>query len=254
MLSGTFISYISICSCLLMLAFCAKSVSNSEPRQVIRVNYADDPDGVKTFEYDTEGNITMMVLGHDTIVYTYSTSKITKRYLDKKGHWDIGSDFTLDASGRVISSEVLGEDGEIISRCQFIYDQEGYLTGMDRETVRSGTQFHYNYEYKDGNLVLTKEIDEQGIVQAKYVCEYYPDMNMDQNIFLEAFSEEIFSNNRTGKMSKNRIKNTFSISKEGDTMSNLNYHYEDINDPKKIKMIQKDVFNEFEIDITYHFR
>ena len=88
MLSKTLKIYLTIFACLFILSSFNHSVPPAETRQVIRVNYADDPDGIKAFSYDEEGNVIMFVQSKDTTIYTYSPRKISKRYLNNKEHWD----------------------------------------------------------------------------------------------------------------------------------------------------------------------
>lgn len=227
---------------------------NKEIKQVVRVNYADDPDGVKIFNYDEDGNITMMIQGGDTTLYTYSPTLITKRYAKAKNHWDATTYYELDETGKIVSGRIKGEDGKIMSISKFIYDKEGYLAKSLREVAASKSITFYEFEYKDGNMVRMKEVNAEGKILANFVCEYYTDKMMDQNIFLQAYTEEILSKDRFGKKSKNFVKNSCNISAEGDTLSHLNYTYEDVKDPKTMKMMEHDVNNEFKMPITYHFR
>lgn len=55
-------------------------------------------------------------------------------------------------------------------------------------------------------------------------------------------------------MSRNLVKTSCNISMEGDTMSHLSYNYGDLTDKKSMKMVEKDVNNDFETEITYHFK
>ena len=95
--------YLTIFACLFILSSFNHSVPPAETRQVIRVNYADDPDGIKAFSYDEECNVIMFVQSKDTTIYTYSPRKISKRYLNNKEHWDRGIDFELDKFGMYLA-------------------------------------------------------------------------------------------------------------------------------------------------------
>ncbi|MBK6448943.1 MAG: hypothetical protein WAU12_12985 [Saprospiraceae bacterium] len=254
MLSKTLKIYLTIFACLFILSSFNHSVPPAETRQVIRVNYADDPDGIKAFSYDEECNVIMFVQSKDTTIYTYSPRKISKRYLNNKEHWDRGIDFELDKFGRIASANVLGNGDTIISTSNYTYNDEGYLTKSKREVIQSKNITITEYEYKDGNMVLRKESNGEGQIQYNFFCDYYLDKNLDLNLFVQSFSDEILSKNRFGKMSRNLVKTSCNISMEGDTMSHLSYNYGDLTDKKSMKMVEKDVNNDFETEITYHFK
>jgi|GEM_PF-3128169 len=228
--------------------------ANSNTKQVIRINYADDPDGIKLFDYDADGNIIRMIQAGDTASYSYSPTMITKRHTDLKVHWDAGTDYALDASGRIISAKVLGAGDTIISNFKYSYNADGYLSKIYREVVASKSITFNEFTYKDGNMIRMNEKNADGSVMSNYVCEYYPDKVMNQNIYVQTFIEDIISNGRFGKMSKNFVKNSYSISIQGDTMSHLNYTYENITDPKSMKMMENDVNNGFKMPVTYWYK
>lgn len=54
---------------------------------------------------------------------------------------------------------------------------------------------------------------------------YYSDKKNEQNLFTEGNPEEMFPNNRMGKNNENLIKQITYISKDGDTLSLINYKY-----------------------------
>ena len=229
-------------------------LNNSATKQVIRINYADDPDGIKQFEYDEDGNVIRMIQAGDTAIFTYSATMITKRHTNLKVHWDAGTDYVLDAGGRIISAKILGAGDTIISNFKYSYNADGYLSKIYREVVASKSITFNEFTYKDGNMIHMNEKNADGSVMSNYVCEYYPDKVMNQNIFVQTFIEDIISNGRFGKMSKNFVKNSYSISIQGDTMSHLNYTYENITEPKSMNMMETDVNNGFKMPVTYWYK
>ncbi|MBK7603854.1 MAG: hypothetical protein IPI15_09760 [Saprospiraceae bacterium] len=103
-------------------------------------------------------------------------------------------------------------------------------------------------------MVLRKESNGEGQNSVQLLLRLLFDKNLDLNLFVQSFSDEILSKNRFGKMSRNLVKTSCNISMEGDTMSHLSYNYGDLTDKKSMKMVEKDVNNDFETEITYHFK
>ena len=71
---------------------------------------------------------------------------------------------------------------------------------------------------------------------------------------MQQISDDIFPNARLGKKNKNMVSQMSNISKEGDTLSLLKYSYSEEDNDKLMKEFQSDVLNEFETELTYHFK
>ena len=64
----------------------------------------------------------------------------------------------------------------------------------------------------------------------------------------------MFPNNRMGKNNENLIKQITYISKDGDTLSLINYKYWDTNSENQLTFLLTDELNQNETIITYHFQ
>lgn len=232
----------------------ANDHSSIDVSQVAKITYYEDPASVKSFTYDSVGNLTMFVQGGDTTDYVYSENMLLKKYRNPVVHIDAGTQYKLDADGKIISGEVIAPDKSILVKLDYKYDSNGYLIQSTREMVIYARKTTKEFEYKDGNLITMKEKDANGKLISTYGCEYYTDKTMNQNVFVQTFIEDIVTKDRLGKMNKNFIKNSYNISTAGDTLSHMNYTYENINDPKSMKMMEHDVNNDFKMPITYWYK
>jgi len=120
--------------------------------------------------------------------------------------------------------------------------------------LASGSKYTNEYVYEAGNLKEVKAYDMTGKNTSKYTYEYFTDKKYLLNLFMQQISDDIFPNERLGKKNKNFLKQFSNIDVAGDTLSLVKYTY--IQQDKKDILVQKerDVLNEFETVITYHFK
>ncbi len=120
--------------------------------------------------------------------------------------------------------------------------------------LASGSKYTNEYVYEAGNLKEVKAYDMTGKNTSKYTYEYFTDKKYLLNLFMQQISDDIFPNERLGKKNKNLVKQFSNIDVAGDTLSMVKYTY--IQQDKKDILVQKerDVLNEFETVIIYHFK
>jgi len=120
--------------------------------------------------------------------------------------------------------------------------------------LASGSKYTNEYVYEAGNLKEVKAYDMTGKNTSKYTYEYFTDKKYLLNLFMQQISDDIFPNERLGKKNKNLVKQFSNIDVAGDTLSLVKYTY--IQQDKKDILVQKerDVLNEFETVIIYHFK
>lgn len=222
-------------------------------KQITFITYGTDPNAEKWFEYNGKGDLIRQSISVDTIIYEYSENKIVKQHLDKKHSWQSRIEYTIDANGRIISSISYDEKDKEISKSEFFYDADGYLIKNKEIVLASDLKYTNQYKYEDGNLKEVKALDMYEKHSSSYVFEYYPEKTNHLNLFIQQISDDIFPNDRLGKKNKNMIRQMSNISKEGDTLSLLNYKYTEDNNNLILKEFQRDVLNEFDTELTYHF-
>lgn len=226
---------------------------NINERQIAFITYGTDPDAEKWFEYNDKGDLIIQSISGDTIIYEYSENKIVKRHLDKKLSWQSRVEYTIDKNGRIVSSMSYDENDKEISKNEFLYNDEGYLIKNIEVIQKTGSKYINEYFYEEGNLKEVKAFDVSGKNNSSYAYEYFKDKDNLLNLFMQQISDDIVPNGRFGKKNRNMVKQMSNISKEGDTLSLLNYRYaDDVND-SIMKEFQTDVLNEFDTELTYHF-
>ncbi|MBK9256512.1 MAG: hypothetical protein IPM42_13575 [Saprospiraceae bacterium] len=252
--------FLTILIFFMLIISCGKKIEKeitiakeNNPIQTIHtVTYGTDPDAVKWFEYDEKGDILRQGMSVDTIVFEYSENKIVKRHLDKKLSWQSRVEYTTDQNGRITGSVSFDETDKEISRNDFFYDADGYLIKNQEVVLASGSKYTNEYMYSEGNLKEVKAFDMYGKYSSSYVFEYNADKTNRLNLFMEYIFDDIFPNDRLGKMNRNAISQISNISGEGDTLSLLKYSYTDEPNNAIIKILQSDVLNEFETEVIYH--
>jgi hypothetical protein len=221
--------------------------------QIASITYGTDLDAEKWFEYNDVGDLKRQGISKDTIVYEYLENLIIKRHLNKKASWHSKSEFATDQNGRIISSRIFDENDKEISNYWFMYDSVGYLKSTKEHAITSGAKYTNDFMYKEGNLTEVKSYDANGQLLSKYVYEYFPNKINKLNLFMQQISDDVFPNGRFGKKNKNMIKQMTNISKEGDTLSLVTFRYDEVENIAILKEFQKDVLNEFDTELIYHF-
>lgn len=230
------------------------SITKSPELLISSVSYGSDPEAVKWYEYDKDGNIIGQGISIDTVVFDYGENKIIKRHLNKKLNWDARTDYTTDSVGRVISSVIYDENDQEISRLQYFYNDHGYLIRTLQQTITSGAQYVNDFVYEFGNLKEIKTYNTEGGDDTRYVYKYYTDQPNLLNLCLQQIFDDMLPNDRLGKLSKNMVSQLANISKEGDTLSLLKYKYQMIEGDSIMRCVQYDVLNEFDTDVIFHLK
>jgi len=220
--------------------------------QVHYITYGSNPDVEKWYEYNEKGDITRQAIAKDTIVYEYADHKIIKKHLDKKLNWLATVIYNTDKSGRIISSLLYDEKDQEISKYKFEYNGEGYLSKTTQDVKMSGATYINEFIYENSNLKEVIEYNSEGQYIAKYAYEYFADLSNSINIPFHHMIDDVFPNERLGKMNRNMVKQMSNISKEGDTLSLVKYQYDPLSSGK-LKEYQSDVRNEFDTELIYHF-
>lgn len=231
-----------------------ESVTKSSSLMISSVSYGTDPIAVKWYEYDNQGDLIRQGMSIDTIAFDYFKNKIVKRHLNKKLSWDAKTEYTTDNSGKVTSGVMYDEKDKEISKFQYFYNDYGYLIKTMQQTLATGAHYINNYVYESGNLKEVKTYNAQGMEDSRYAYEYYPDQPNVLNLALQQISDDMLSNERFGKLSKNMVSQLANISKEGDTLSLIKYKYQMIKDDSMMRCAQSDVLNEFDTDVIYHLK
>jgi len=254
--------FLRVMTCVFLLTDCkdkkeeisAFNGNKSLEKQIANITYGTDPDAVKWYEYNDNGDLNRQGMSVDTIIFDYTENKIVKRHLDKKHSWQSRVEYTTDRNGRITESIGFDENDKEISRNEFFYDEEGYLIKNIELVLASGSKYSNVYMYESDNLKEVKAFDMYGKHSSSYAFEYYPDKANNLNLFMQQISDDIFPNARLGKKNKNMVSQMSNISKEGDTLSLLKYSYSEEDNDKLMKEFQSDVLNEFETELTYHFK
>ena len=109
------------------------------------------------------------------------------------------------------------------------------------------------FDYIDGNLARVT-VRNNGRITSHYNFAYYTDLKNDLNLFLQQIAEDIFPNERMGRKNRNFVKQMTNVSADGDTLSLLQYNYQISDNPDELVVVEKDVLNEMETTLTYHFK
>ncbi|MGB4959139.1 MAG: DUF4595 domain-containing protein [Saprospiraceae bacterium] len=249
------ICYISICGC--KQTEIKSPANTTDPNrlelQIAFITYDTDPDFKRWYEYNEIGDFTRQGSLGDTIMYAYTKNKITKKHNKKANSIQSTVIYTTDDSGLITSSEVYEENDKMVSTYRFEYNVAGYLVKLTREDTNGGQKYIQTYTYKDGNLLEVKGMDQSGVSSSKYVYDFYPDQMNHLNLFSEQILEDIFPNERLGKMNKNLIRQFVYIDTSGDTLSHIKYEYLDEGDKNILVQKEIDVINASETIIKYHF-
>jgi hypothetical protein len=223
-------------------------------RQISFITYGIDPDAEKWYEYLDNGDLSRQSAFIDTIVFTYSNDQIIKRYLDKNATWQSKIKYITDVSGKIISSNIYDKADQEISRYKFEYNTDGYLIKTIQDVLTSGASYINEFVYESGNFKEVKAYDIYGKYSSKYAYEYYSDQPNVFNMNVHQMMDDIFPNERLGKMNKNMISQMANISKEGDTLSLLKFKYDSIQNDSTMTEYQSDVLNEMDTELIYHFK
>lgn len=224
----------------------------STENQISYITYGTDINAEKWYEYNKNGDLIRQSISKDTIVFEYLDHKIIKKSIDKKLKWLSKVEYSTDQNGRIISSLLYDDNDQEISKYRFEYNDEGFLSKTIQDVLKSGATYIIKFVYQNGNLTEVLECNHQGQYSSKYVCEYYTDMPNVFNMPFHHMMDDIFPNERLGKMNRNMIKQMSNISKEGDTLSLVKYQYDPLSNGK-LKEYQTDVLNEYDTELIYHF-
>lgn len=240
---------------------CQDKMHVSKPESIIKspklliktVSYGTDPEAVKWFEYDGNGDIIKQGVSTDTVVFVYSKNKIIKRHLNKKLSWDSKTEYITNEAGRIISSAIYDEKDQEISRFEYLYDEKGYLLSTRQKVLSTDTEYLSEFVYESGNLKEVLMYNFKGEYSSKYAFDYYKNQPNIFNLNLQQISDDIFNNERLGKRSQKMISQLANISKEGDTLSLLKYTYDEMEGDSILRAFQNDVLNDFNTVVKYKF-
>ncbi|MEP7196625.1 MAG: hypothetical protein ABI851_08900 [Saprospiraceae bacterium] len=242
-------------SLIVFLTFCNGIIDkNSKIHQIIYVTYNNDPNSEARYSYNSSGDLIRQSMAGDTILYNYSSNKISKFHVNRKLNWLSRIDYTTDSTGRILHSLTFDENNKQISQFTFAYNKDGFLTETNEEIFSSGKHYINKFFYREGNLIEIKSYNDLGKLGSRYVYDYYSGKFNELNLFIQQFSDDIFPNERLGKQNKNLIKLSANISKEGDTLSLVKYQYASEGNKNLLIQTQTDVLNEFTTVIRYHFK
>ena len=231
-----------------------KNQNTTKEKQIIRITYDSDPNAVKTFEYNTNGDLIKQNLSNgDTINYEYTKSNIIKDFKDNANVWIAKIEYDINEKGKIVSSKTTDENNKVVSKSKFEYNAEDYLIKTFQTVVETGKVFTNELNYTNGNLKEIVVNNPEGKILSTYHFNYYDDKPNVFNLFLDGIFDDIFPNERLGKKNKNLVKTMTNISVEGDTLSMLNYEYLEINDENQVSFKMIDVSNNNETFITYYF-
>jgi hypothetical protein len=228
--------------------------SESPSLMILSVSYGTDPAAVKWYEYNDRGDLVRQGMDVDTLIYNYAEHKIVKSHLNKKLTWDAKTEYTKDAVGRIINSIIYDEKDQVVSRFQYVYNDQGYLVKTIQKTLATNAQYTNEFVYESANLQEVKTYDAQGNHDSRYVYQYYKDIPNVLNMNLNQVFDEMIPNERLGKMNKNMVSQLANISKEGDTLSLVKYKYQMPKGDSILMCNQSDVLNEFDTDVIYQLK
>jgi hypothetical protein len=228
--------------------------SESPSLMILSVSYGTDPAAVKWYEYNDRGDLVRQGVDVDTLIYNYAEHKIVKSHLNKKLTWDAKTEYTKDAVGRIINSIIYDEKDRVVSRFQYVYNDQGYLVKTIQKILATNAQYTNEFVYESANLQEVKTYDAQGNHDSRYVYQYYKDIPNVLNMNLNQVFDEMIPNERLGKMNKNMVSQLANISKEGDTLSLVKYKYQMPKGDSILMCNQSDVLNEFDTDVIYQLK
>lgn len=231
-----------------------ESITNSPKLLVATVSYGTDPESKRWFEYDDKGDIVQQGISDDTVVFDYSKNKIIKRHLNKKTSWDAKTEYVTNEDGCIMSSSIYDENSDEISSFKYLYDGQGYLIRTLQNVLSTDAEYTNEFVYESGNLKEVLMYDSKGAYSSKYAFNYNSDQPNLFNLNLQQISDDIFPNERMGKMNKDKVSQIAQISQEGDTLSLLKYTYNVIEGDSIIRGFQHDVLNEFRTELKYEFK
>ena len=221
--------------------------------QIMSVSYGTDPDAEKWFVYNSEGDFVSHAVSIDTVVYTYYGQKFEKRHVNRTHSWQSKVVYTLDGRGKISYSTSYDEKGQEISTFGYRYDSIGHLQQTMEKVMQSQSTCLNTFDYIDGNLARVT-VRNNGRITSHYNFAYYTDLKNDLNLFLQQIAEDIFPNERMGRKNRNFVKQMTNVSADGDTLSLLQCNYQISDNPDELVVVEKDVLNEMETTLTYHFK
>ncbi len=221
--------------------------------QILRVTYGTDPNAEKWFTYNAMGDLVRQAVSIDTVEYQYLGQKIEKRHIQPSMSWQSKVVYALDKIGRVSNSTSYDQNGQEISTCAYSYNADGYLQQTLEKVIASKSTYVNTFEYLDGNLTRVT-VSNNGKITSYYGITYHAALKNNLNLCLQQISEDVFPNDRMGKKNSNQIQQIANVSVDGDTLSLLQYQYPKPNDSDELIVIEKDVLNEMETKMTYHFK
>lgn len=223
-------------------------------KQIIRVDYGADPEAIKTFEYNTDGDLLKQSLSNgDTVIYNYTENTITKVFKDNANVWISKIEYILNEKGKIINSKTIDDNNKVVSKSTFEYNNGDYLIKTYQTVVETGEIFTNELIYENGNLKEIVIVNPKKKILSTYHFNYHDDKANVFNLFLDGIYDDIFPNERLGKKNKNRVKEMANISLEGDTLSLLHYQYEDTKNENFLSYKLRDVLNDNETIVTYYF-
>ncbi len=191
---------------LLLLVFvsCKKNEPIVYPDGQIRLQRIKDKDDhvSSVFEYTPDGNVLSMKNYRpgrktpDETTYFYDRQKRLERvetstlgllscYLCEGPATKFTQTFDYDASGRVVSSKNLKEDGWVASQWAYEYNANGRLV-RQYSTTSTGAKGNYNtFTYDSrGNIIQTETFNASGILTNRSTYEYDDRPNPFRPVYL----------------------------------------------------------------------
>ena len=206
--------------------------------------------GYMNFSYNSAGLITNASGKFTTTVYQQQQSFESKHtYLGSGNVYDI-KNAVRNASGKIIYAERF-QNGILYSKVELNYTPDGYLTKItwNKEGAVSKTELTFFYE--NGNLVKITN-HSNGQLTNTYLYEYdLTTLNPFQLDWYEFIQIGHVTDDQFGKLSKNLIKKSISLDKNGNSFSEVQFNF--ILDAEGYPVSLDEKGNNYTIKYTFKF-
>ena len=218
-----------------------------------KISYNKDPDAIRKYYYDKNGDILREEFYVDTITYTYTGNKVIKQYQNNKSTWQTKTEYYLNASNTIFQCRTYDADDTLISTYEYFYKDGGYLHRIIQTSHHNGAIYITDLVYFAGNLseVILRNASGEHYQTIKY--DYYTHLTNKANLFPQHIFADIILPGKAGKYNKNMVSDVITLSNDGDTLAHVKYEYHDTQDNNKLIYIENDILNEFENEIVIEF-
>ncbi len=108
----------------------------------------------KAITYTKSGDVLSFVQTGDSCVYEYAGDSILLRRYFSEDDSKVVQVYHTDGFGRISTEQVYDHDSLPLSRSQFVYSADGFLSAVESVNQRSGAIFRFLFTYADGDLVM----------------------------------------------------------------------------------------------------